>query len=89
MITGCSKIEFDVAIIGCGAYGFPLAAEIKRMGKIAIHMGGATQLLFGIRGKRWDDWVGVYKKMVNEYWVRPSEEEKISEGYKIENNFYW
>lgn len=89
MITGCSKIEFDVAIIGCGAYGFPLAAEIKRMGKIAIHMGGATQLLFGIRGKRWDDWVGVYKKMVNEYWVRPSEEEKISEGYKIENNCYW
>ena len=48
MIEQCKKIEFDVAIIGCGAYGFPLAAELKRMGKTAIHLGGATQIVFGI-----------------------------------------
>ena len=36
----CRRIDFDVAIIGCGAYGFPLAAEVKRMGKVAIHLGG-------------------------------------------------
>lgn len=53
----CHKIEeqdFDIAIIGCGAYGLPLAAYIKSLGKQAIHLGGATQILFGIKGNRWD-----------------------------------
>lgn len=40
------KFDFDVAIIGCEAYGFPLAARLKRAGKIVVHMGGATQILF-------------------------------------------
>mgnify|MGYP006111791931 CR=1 FL=1 len=25
------------------------------MGKTAVHLGGGLQLLFGIKGKRWDD----------------------------------
>lgn len=48
-----NDIEFDIAIIGCGAYGLPLAAYIKQLGKQAIHMAGGTQLLFGILGNRW------------------------------------
>ena len=55
MIEKCIRLEFDVAIIGCGAYGFPLANEIKKMGKVAIHLAGATQLMFGIVGKRWEE----------------------------------
>ena len=47
------KIDFDIALIGCGAYGLPLAAYIKRKGKKAVHLGGGVQLLFGILGKRW------------------------------------
>lgn len=43
------KQDYDIALIGCGAYGFPLAAHIKRSGKKAIHLGGALQLLFGIK----------------------------------------
>lgn len=43
-------IEFDVAIIGAGAYGLPLGSRIKEAGKVAIHLGGSTQLLFGIWG---------------------------------------
>lgn len=90
MISECKKIQFDVAIIGCGAYGFPLAYEVKKMGKIAIHLGGATQLLFGIRGKRWENsYTDVCDKMMNEYWVRPLIEETISEKEKIENGCYW
>lgn len=50
-----AKIKFDIALIACGAYGFPLASKIKKMGKIAIHCGGVLQLLFGIKGKRWED----------------------------------
>ena len=48
------KIDYDIVLLGCGAYGFPLAAHCKRMGKQAIHLGGVLQLLFGIKGKRWE-----------------------------------
>jgi hypothetical protein len=37
------NIDFDIALIGCGAYGLPLAAHVKRIGKKAIHIGGSTQ----------------------------------------------
>jgi hypothetical protein len=47
------KIDFDVAIIGAGAYGFPLAAHMKRSGRNGHHLGGATQIMFGIMGRRW------------------------------------
>jgi hypothetical protein len=78
------KVDFDIALIGCGAYGFPLAAHIKRMGKQAIHLGGVLQLYFGIRGKRWDEW-GLY----NEYWVSPCVEEKPKGAEKVEDGCYW
>ena len=44
------KTDFDIAIIGAGAYGFSLAAFIKKIGKKAVHLGGPTQVLFGIKG---------------------------------------
>jgi len=83
-----NTIDFDVALIGCGAYGFPLAAHVKRLGKIGIHLGGATQLLFGIRGKRWDDNKALARH-VNEYWVRPSAEETPPQARIVENACYW
>ncbi len=46
-----SGIDFEIALIGAGAYGFPLGAYIKSIGKKAIHIGGMLQLLFGIKGK--------------------------------------
>lgn len=67
------EIDFDIAIIGAGAYGIFLAQYCKSLGKKAVHMGGATQLLFGIKGSRWD---ASFKSLVyNEYWVRPSKSE--------------
>ena len=90
MIEECEKIDFDVAIIGCGAYGYLLADRIKKMEKIAIHLGGATQLLFGIIGKRWEEDNPQFCKMVvNEYWTRPAEHEKVDNLKKIENGCYW
>lgn len=64
----CRKREFYIAIIGCGAYGFPLAASVKRMGKIAVHLGGSTQILFGILGRRWENRKDFMSNVVNEYW---------------------
>lgn len=86
----CGQIDFDVAIIGCGAYGFPLAAAIKRMGKIAIHLGGATQIMFGIIGSRWEnEYLRFYHDVVNEHWVRPQETEKIAHANAVESACYW
>lgn len=83
-----SNCDFEIAIIGCGAYGFPLAAHVKRMGKKAIHLGGATQVLFGIKGKRWESLPAV-SKLFNESWVRPKEEERPKGAEIVEGGCYW
>lgn len=83
-----AKVDYDIALIGCGAYGFPLGAYCKRMGKIAIHMGGDLQMQFGIIGGRWDDHE-IAKRLVNEYWVRPSQDETPKSSEVVENACYW
>lgn len=83
------KIDFDVAIIGCGAYGMQLAAYIKRKGKIAIHMAGWTQMLFGVYGERWVKDQPEFSKYINKYWIRPNENEKPKGLEKVENGCYW
>lgn len=97
-----SNIDFDYCLLGCGAYGLPLAAHIKRMGKKSIHIGGGLQLLFGIKGKRWTEqynefWEirpGVkiytdYKPLFNDSWIFPLESEKPKNAKIVENACYW
>ena len=93
------KEDYDICLIGCGAYGFPLAAHVKRQGKQAIHMGGALQLLFGIKGKRWEDpnygvkeWnipYGSYTTLMNEYWIRPNNISRPKNIQEVEGGCYW
>ena len=89
---------YDIAIIGCGAYGFPLAAHVKRTGHKAVHLAGALQLLFGIRGKRWDnpEYAGNsdgtyanYNTLWNGAWVYPDTSLKVKNSHKIEGGCYW
>lgn len=80
--------DFDVALIGAGSYGLPLAAYVKQKGKVAIHIGGATQILFGIKGKRWDDHPQI-SSFYNEYWVRPEISEIVPDAQKVEGGCYW
>lgn len=91
MYQEAMKIDFDVAIIGCGAYGFPLAAKLKQAGKQAIHLAGATQLLFGIKGKRWEENTAFayVQKFFNDAWVYPSDEDKPKAANKVEGGCYW
>ncbi len=88
MCDEIDKINYDIAIIGAGAYGLPLAAHIKRNGKKAVHMGGASQLLFGIKGNRWDNGV-FYSKLYNSNWTRASKEETPEKSSVIEGATYW
>lgn len=84
-----SNTEFDIAIIGCGAYGMPLAAHVKRIGKKAVHLGGQTQLLFGIKGKRWETGHDEIKRMFNDHWVYPDEIDRPNKYKSIEAGAYW
>ena len=83
-----SKLSFDVAIIGCGAYGFPLAAYVKSIGKKAVHLGGAVQYLFGIRSTAADNNERL-KPLMNDYWVYPSVTERPVNHQAVENSRYW
>lgn len=88
MTDEISRIDFDVALLACGAYGLPLAANIKRMGKKAVQIGGGLQIMFGIKGKRWDENPDV-RAMYNDAWVYPSEEETPKGADMVEGGCYW
>lgn len=90
--------DYDIVLLGCGAYGFPLAAHAKRMGKQSVHLGGALQLLFGIRGKRWDNpdygiqefgKQNTYKTLFNDSWIYPSASYIPSNAKQVEGGCYW
>lgn len=83
-----SDVDFDIAIIGAGAYGLPLAAFCKKIGKQAVQMSGATQLLFGIKGKRWDEHPTI-SNLYNDSWIRPNNSETPTQKVKVEGGSYW
>lgn len=42
-------IDYDIALIGCGAYGFPLASHVKRSGRQAVHGGVCSRCCLASR----------------------------------------
>lgn len=85
----CMEQDFDVALLACGSYAVPLAARMKQAGKKAIVLGGMMQLLFGIKGARWElsrpDIVALY----NDFWVRATEY-KVKDADKMTDGpAYW
>lgn len=93
MKSNLQSREFDVALIGAGAYGMFLAAECKRLGKTAIHIGGATQLLFGIYGRRWTEESSGssqdIRPLINSHWVTALPEERPANERSVEGGGYW
>lgn len=81
-------LNFDVALLGCGAYGLPLARRIRAQGRSAIHLGGSLQLLFGIFGRRWETF-DRQRDLLNADWIRPLDADR-PQGYEaIEGGCYW
>jgi hypothetical protein len=85
------KDDYDVALVSSGGYGNIICNYIyENHNKSAIYVGGVLQMFFGILGERWirerNDIITLYH---NQYWIRPSEDER-PEGYmKIEESCYW
>ncbi len=81
--------EFDVCLIGAGAYSLPLCAFVRtKLERPAIHLGGALQILFGIRGRRFDA-NPLLKTLYNDNWIRPLPSERPRGRWRVEGGAYW
>jgi len=86
--TLLDDINYDILLIGAGASALPLVAHARKTGKKGIHLGGPLQLLFGIKGSRWNN-SSVGKHFYNDSWIRPSIEETPHKFKNIEDGCYW
>jgi hypothetical protein len=83
-----ASIEFDVAIVGAGAWSLPLCSFVSaELGRSAVHLGGATQILFGVRGRRWNE--TVIGRLFNEHWIRPLPQERPRLNRMNDGGAYW
>ena len=78
--------DCDVYLISCGCYGIALCNELKKQGKRAIYVGGILQLLFGLKGQRWDSRSEI-NIHYNKYWKYPSK--KPTNATMVEGGCYW
>lgn len=78
----------EIAIIGCGGIGMIVGDRLKKEGLQCIVLGGATQILFGIKGKRWENH-DIISNFFNDAWVKPPNSCKPKHCNMIENGCYW
>jgi hypothetical protein len=83
-----AREPFDVALIGAGGWSVPLAVHAKSLGAFGMHLGGGLQIMFGIMGRRWDNNPKI-DALRNEFWTRPSDEERPKNFVVQENGCYW
>ena len=76
------------ALIGCGGIGMPIAKMLKDRGVIAIVMGGAIQVIFGIKGNRWKTHNPI-STFWNDAWIWPIEKETPLGAASVEGGCYW
>lgn len=76
------------AIVGCGALSLPICYALKKEHIASIHTGGATQILFGIKGHRWITH-GTISEFFNEAWEFPFPEEIPTGAKEVEGGCYW
>lgn len=83
-----AKCRIDVCLIGCGAYGLPLAYKLKNSEISSIVLGGATQLIFSVYGMRHVS-DPTLTGLIEANWVRPSKKEQPDSFKLVEGGAYW
>lgn len=78
----------EIVLIGCGGLSLPIGRRLKEAGKVCIVMGGAIQVLFGIKGNRWKDH-SVISRFWNDAWVYPPLDRTPGGATEIEGGCYW
>jgi hypothetical protein len=88
IVKECDEAPYDVMMVGAGGLSVPLAAHAKARGAIGFHLGGHTQIFFGVYGKRWDP-DHLLAGLKTPAWVRPSGDEAPPTVVKVEQGCYW
>lgn len=88
VVDTCCKENAEIVLIGCGGLGMPIAQYLKEKGKICIVMGGAIQVLFGIKGRRWANHE-IISQFWNDAWTWPALDETPGSAHLVENSCYW
>jgi len=81
--------QFDVALVAAAALNIPLVVAAKRLGKVAIGLGGHLQVLFGVAGRRWHqdpEWPARY---FNAWWIDMPLERRPAGYLACDNGSYW
>ncbi len=82
--------ELDVCLVGAGAWSVPLCAFVREnLQRPAVHLGGALQILFGIRGKRWEQGHEFFDRLFTDKWIRPLTHERPRRNWKQDGGAYW
>ena len=89
MLSEIDKLDFDFATVGCGGLSLHVCQHIKKMGKPCVHLGGGNQILYGVRGQRWDEGFKNYNWYGTKEWVRPSAHEVPPHHKTMEFGCYW
>jgi hypothetical protein len=80
--------DADIVLIGCGGLGMVIGHKLRMRGKVCIVMGGAIQVLFGIKGQRWQNH-SIISTFWNDAWVWPRLEDTPGGADEVENGCYW
>jgi hypothetical protein len=77
----------NVVLIGCGAMGMIIGHKLYQRGLIVIVVGGALQVLFGLKGRRWED--HIVHQFWNDAWIWPPEDQTPNNADIIEGGCYF
>ena len=90
LTDNCLAVNFDIALLSCGSYAVALGARLKAAGKKAIVLGGMLQLVYGIKGARWEQSRPDIVALYNSAWIRAGEKYKIKGTEKMADGAaYW
>jgi hypothetical protein len=88
VVTSVILSQSEIALVGCGGLGMIIAGRLKEAGISTIVLGGAIQVLFGIKGRRWASH-DIISRFWNDSWVSPSATEIPGAAGSIEGGCYW
>ena len=88
VVEECVAKDVGFVFVGAGALSLPICFELKKRGISAIHTGGGTQIIFGVKGQRWLSH-SVISGFFNPGWVQPISSEIPSGANRIEGGCYF
>jgi hypothetical protein len=88
IVDQCVNLNVKLVLVGAGCLSLPICFELKKRGISAIHTGGATQILFGVRGARWSKH-DIISTFFNGSWSTPLPSEIPSRAGNVEGGCYW